>query len=150
MARGPSLEASLGRLAEIRNAAVEETELAELRTFLASKHSHAVAAAARIVGEHGLDALRPQLVEAFHRLMEQPIKRDPGCRAKAAIAEALHHLDAPEAELYLAGIEHRQMEPVWGGRQDTAMERPSPWASREPREPSPCFATGASMLASRG
>ena len=122
MARGVSLEASLDRLAQIRKAAVEEPELSELRSFLASKHSHAVAAAAEIAGEQGLDELRPLLVGAFHRLMENPIKRDPGCRGKAAVAEALHQLDAPEAELYLAGIEHEQMEPVWGGRQDTASE----------------------------
>jgi HEAT repeat protein len=122
MARKPSLEDSLDRLAQLRDAELGEAEVVELRKFLASPHSHAVAAAAELAGDRELEILRPELVDAFHRLMENPIKRDPGCRGKAAAAEALHQLDAYESELYIAGIEHRQMEPVWGGRQDTATE----------------------------
>ena len=122
MARRVSLEASLDRLAQIRKGAVGAAEVAELRAFVAGKHSHAVAAAAEIAGEHGLDEFRPLLSDAFHRLMDNPIKRDPGCRGKAAIAQTLHQLDAPEAEVYLAGVSFQQLEPVWGGRQDTATE----------------------------
>lgn len=120
MAKAPSLEASLDRLAQIRKAGVDEPERDEIRAFLESKHSHAVAAAARIVAEQRLDELRPDLVRAFRRLMVHPVKRDSGCRGKTAIAEALHELDASQPEVYLAGVRHTQHEPVWGGQQDTA------------------------------
>jgi HEAT repeat protein len=59
-------------------------------------------------------------VTAFDRLLVDPVKRDPGCVGKTAIADALYRLGAGEEELFLRGIRHRQMEPVWGGRTDTA------------------------------
>jgi HEAT repeat protein len=52
--------------------------------------------------------------------MVNPVKIDPGCSAKTAIAETLYRLEAYQADLYLRGISHRQMEPVWGGEEDTA------------------------------
>lgn len=75
------------------------------------------------------DALRAEdgeLVEhlagAFGRLAEDPVKRDPGCVGKTAIARALYRLDAPDDNVLLAGIELVQMEPVFGGRVDVAAE----------------------------
>ncbi len=122
MARAPSLEASLARLARLRAEAPSAERLAELEGFIDSKHSHAVAVAAGIAGDEGLTELQPGMVRAFDRMMAHPIKRDPGCHGKAAIAEALHALDAYEESLYLTGIRHRQLEPVWGGREDTALK----------------------------
>lgn len=126
MARAPSLEACLKRLAEIRRSLLSSGEsadaLAEVRDFLTSKHSHAVATAATIVAEQEWRDLTPELLVAFERLMKTAVKRDPGCKGKAAIADALHELGAYEGELFETGIAHRQMEPVWGGRRDTAGE----------------------------
>ena len=119
MPRRPSLEASLARLAEI--ARTDAADVAELQGFIEGPHSHAIARAAELAGEQGFAELAPAMTGAFARLMEDPIARDPGCLAKAAIASALHQLDADATPLYLAGIDHRQMEPVWGGREDTAM-----------------------------
>jgi hypothetical protein len=79
-----------------------------------------VAVAAEIAGDARLEALVPDLAAAFERLMQNPVKSDPACRAKTAIAEALHQLDADAAEVFLTGVCHVQMEPVYGGRQDTA------------------------------
>ena len=122
MARKLSLEDSLDRIAELRESELVGEDRAELGRFLSSKHSHAVAAAAKIVGDLELEEFRSQLVDGFERLMIQPIKRDPGCRGKAAIAEALHQLEAHEVDLFLNGVKYRQMEAVWGGRQDTAAD----------------------------
>jgi hypothetical protein len=42
--------------------------------------------------------------------------------AKGAIARALVALDCQDAALYRAGIRLRQLEPVWGGSVDTAID----------------------------
>ena len=122
MARSPTLESTLARLSEIRRFPTEDEALLELRRVIGGKQSAAVAMAAEIGGEAQLTALVPDLAAAFDRFMENPVKCDPGCRAKAAIAEALHQLDACEGELYLRGVRHVQMEPVWGGREDSAAD----------------------------
>ena len=48
------------------------------------------------------------------------LKRDPQCWGKNAVAKALKELEHREAAPYLRGTAHIQMEPVWGGQQDTA------------------------------
>jgi hypothetical protein len=66
--------------------------------------------------------LLDRLPEAFGRLCEDQVKRDPGCVGKAAIARALYRADVASDEVLLPGIELVQMEPVFGGRVDTAAE----------------------------
>src|SRR5436305_10838156 len=60
------------------------------------------------------------LLRAFDRLFENAAKCDPQCWGKNAIARALKDLDYNVAEPFLRGAVHVQMEPVWGGSQDTA------------------------------
>ena len=90
--------------------------------MLRGRQPHAVAAAAQIVGQSGIDGLIPDLVAAFDRLTDCPAKADPGCRAKTEIAEALYRLRYDDEEVFLRGIHHVQMEPVWGGEVDTAAD----------------------------
>jgi HEAT repeat protein len=59
-------------------------------------------------------------VAAFDRFFDNPAKSDPQCWAKNALAKALKDLGHTGAEVFLRGIAHFQMEPVWGGRQDSA------------------------------
>ncbi|MGH7790284.1 MAG: HEAT repeat domain-containing protein [Candidatus Binatia bacterium] len=120
MARGRQLDEQLQQLARARRDPGSAESMALLRRVLAGKSSHAAAAAAQIVGEAELHVLAPELVAAFARFLQQPVKSDPGCAAKAAIADALYRLNAAEIDLYLQGIRHVQLEPVWGGRADTA------------------------------
>jgi HEAT repeat protein len=61
-------------------------------------------------------------VAAFERLMINPVKTDPGCHAKAAIADALYRIGDDDQRVFLRGIHHVQLEPVYGGRTDTACE----------------------------
>ena len=56
----------------------------------------------------------------FPRFMSDPVKRDPGCRAKLAVVEALVEFGARETELYLRGLHHVQKEPAYGPPIDTA------------------------------
>jgi HEAT repeat protein len=120
MARSKALENTLAELAKIRSEPLTSESRALLRKVLAGRSSHAAAKAAEIAGELEVDALTPDLVAAFHRFLVNAEKSDPGCAAKAAIADALYRIGAAETETYLCGIRHMQMEPVWGGRADTA------------------------------
>ncbi len=67
-----------------------------------------------------LAALVPDLLAAFERFMTDPVKADPQCWAKTAIVKALRDLEHDDATVFLRGARHRQLEPVWGGREDTA------------------------------
>ncbi|HVN87367.1 MAG TPA: HEAT repeat domain-containing protein [Candidatus Binatia bacterium] len=119
-AKSRSLEDTLAELHQLRADPLAHASVATLRQVLAGKQSHAIAATAKIAGEFEIAVLIPDLVAAFDRLMTNPAKSDPGCRAKAEIADALYHIGADEFALFLQGIRHVQMEPVWGGRTDTA------------------------------
>ena len=81
-----------------------------------------VAKAASVAGELEIEELTPALRDAFHRLLEQPVKRDPGCAAKTAIATALQRGGAYEDEVFRIGVRWVQREPVWGGTVDVACE----------------------------
>lgn len=93
-----------------------------LRAALGDRSSHVAARAAVIAGDAEIGELAPELAAAFDRFMQSPVKRDPGCHAKAAIVRALQLLDHPDAELFLRGAHHVQMEPVYGGQADTATD----------------------------
>src|SRR5262249_48107208 len=67
-----------------------------------------------------LRELIPDIAAAFERLFEDAVQRDPQCLGKTAAAKALTELDCRESELFLRGGRHVQMEPVWGGQDDTA------------------------------
>lgn len=120
MARRPDLEKTLERLKQIRDEPTADGVADALREIIVGPLSHAVAMAAEIAGDTQLHDLVPALAQAFERFMENPVKRDPGCRAKTAIIDALQHLDASEGDLYLRASRHVQLESVWGGREDTA------------------------------
>ena len=91
-----------------------------VRQALGRGSNIAAAKAAALVGEHGIEAFLPDLASAFERFMKQPDKVDKGCLAKLAIVEALAKLGYEGDDVYLRGVRHVQMEPVWGGKADTA------------------------------
>ncbi|HOU15323.1 MAG TPA: HEAT repeat domain-containing protein [Anaerolineae bacterium] len=115
-----ALEDQLSALHALRTAPLTADTLAQLRQALANHNSHVVAAAAEIVGEEELADLEPDLTAAFAALMRNPAKTDPGCGAKTAIANALRACECPAEAVFLQGVRHVQMEPVWGGQVDTA------------------------------
>ncbi|AGA90842.1 hypothetical protein Thimo_2090 [Thioflavicoccus mobilis 8321] len=93
-----------------------------LRTALADRHYRLVARAAELAGDRLLYAVESELRGAYARFLDDPIKRDPGCTAKGAIARALVALDCQDADFYTAGLRYRQPEPVWGGTTDRAVD----------------------------
>jgi len=122
LARSRKVEDELEALGELRRRAPDADATARLRTALAARQSPIAAKAARIAGELEIEALVPDLRAAFERLCVNPVKSDPGCAAKTAIARALYTIGAYEDALFLRGIRHVQREPVWGGSEDTACE----------------------------
>ena len=91
-----------------------------LRKALAQRNNFIVAKAADLVREFGLKELIPELLAAFDRFFEDPEKTDPQCWAKNALSRALAALEHQDAEVFLRGMHHIQLEAVWGGRSDTA------------------------------
>lgn len=92
----------------------------DLAPFLQHKSNHVVAAAAATAERRGANALAPDLVAAFERLMRDPAKLDQGCKATAAIVQALASMADPAARVYFAGIRHVQKEGSFGPPVDVA------------------------------
>lgn len=112
----------LAAIHALREAPRTPEAIAQLRKALADKSSFVVAAAAEVVAAAELTELLPLLSEAFARFMISPEKNDKGCKAKLALADALYRCESQDEKLFRTGLHHRQFEPIWGGRQDTAAE----------------------------
>ena len=119
MAKSRKLEDTLAALNQIADP-TSDAAIATLRKVLASNYGVAIAQVSRLIRKAELQVWVPDLVAAFERCLIKPETTDPNCLAKKAIAEALYHLEYNEETLFLAGIRHVQMEPIWGGKQDTA------------------------------
>ena len=120
MAKRPTTEEQLAAIHAIRQGPDQYDLPRELRGFLRSKSNHVVAAAAATVERLEVGQLAPDLVEAFDRLMRDPAKLDPGCKAMVAIVQALVQMEDAAAKVYFAGIRHVQMEPSFGPPVDAA------------------------------
>lgn len=95
---------------------------AAIKRFLADRHFRVVAKAARLAGERSLHERMTDLITAYARFLSDPLKRDPKCIAKQAIVRALVELGCHDAGFFLDGIRYKQLEPVWGGTEDTAID----------------------------
>jgi len=122
MPRAPSAKDEIASLTKLRADPRAATAGDQLDAALSRRSAAVVAAAARIVGEAELTEQTAAMTEAFARFMQDPTKRDKGCLAKTALADALYKIEADVPDVFLTGIRHVQLEPVWGGKEDTAME----------------------------
>lgn len=114
-----AFEEQIAALDSMRNAP-EDTRAASLRKALAHRNNFIVGKAADLAREFQLTDLTQDLLKAFARFFENPEKTDPQCWAKNALSRALAAFEVQEADVFLRGMRHIQMEPVWGGRSDTA------------------------------
>jgi HEAT repeat protein len=122
MARSGKTEDCLEALSRLRENPAAPGVVAELGKYLGNRSGVVVAKTAKIVAEFELHDLEPQLVSAFQRFMTNPAVTDKGCNAKTEIVRALEALGAAEADVFLAGIRHIQMEGSFGPPVDTAAE----------------------------
>ncbi len=107
-------------LDSLRQAADKAAAIEQLRKALQDRNNYFVSKAAAIAAELQLAELAPDLLAAFDRFLIDPVKTDPQCWAKNAIAKALKDLGHRGPAVFLRGISHVQLEPVWGGREDSA------------------------------
>jgi HEAT repeat protein len=97
-----------------------EAVAGQLRKALKDRNNYVVSKAAAVIADLQIRELCPDLVAAFGRFLTDPLKSDPQCWAKNAIAKALKNLSHRDPAVFLRGLTHAQLEPVWGGRQDSA------------------------------
>jgi HEAT repeat protein len=98
----------------------DEARLEPLRKALGHRNNFIVAKAAGLVRDFRMAQLTREVLNAFDRFFENPVKTDPQCWAKNALSRALAAMEYQEADIFLRGMRHIQMEPVWGGQSDTA------------------------------
>ena len=108
------------RLLDGLKEAPADVAIAGLRRALADPINLIVAKASRITCARQIGELIPDLLNAFDVLLTKP-DRDPQCAGKNEIATALIEMNYAGSEPFLRGSEHVQLEPVWGGRVDTAV-----------------------------
>jgi HEAT repeat protein len=113
------VEEQLEALTRLREGTAE-VAVPALRKALADRVNLVVAKAAKIAAERQFRVLEADLLRAFDKLFDDPVKRDPQCWGKNALAGALKDLGHAESAPFLRGLHHKQMEPVWGGEADTA------------------------------
>jgi len=117
MARKGTFEQKLAQLRRAEQDPFSAKSIAAFRKALLGANKALAAAAAAIVAQYAVTDLIPDLVASFDRFLG---RQDKGCLAKTALVEALDRLEHYEPELFLRGLHHVQMEPVYGGRVDTA------------------------------
>ena len=115
----PNVDAELAALDELSGD--RAAKVAALQRALGG-HYRVAAKAARVAEDALLYELIPSLESSYARFLDKPLKNDPSCFAKKALARALVALDAANVEFFSAGLRYRQLEPVWGGTADTAAD----------------------------
>jgi HEAT repeat protein len=114
-----SFEEQIAALDSLRQQAPEAC-IEPLRQAFKHRNNFVVAKAADLVRDFQLPPLIPELLIAFDRFFENPIKSDPQCWAKNSLSRALAAFEHQDASVFLRGMRHIQLEPVWGGSSDTA------------------------------
>jgi hypothetical protein len=112
----------LNELSGYRQLADARAQQELLTRALQDRNCRVVAKAAALCADHSLRERVPDLKAAWERFLKDPVKRDPQCTAKQAIARALVELECSDVDFFLTGLRYVQLEPVWGGKADTAID----------------------------
>src|SRR5262249_46628890 len=88
---------------------------------LGDRSNLVVVAAAELAGEHAIVELAKDLEAAFARFRANPLRDDKLCRAKIAIVQAPGKMEHQRPAVFETAAAHVQLEPVWGGTEDTAV-----------------------------
>ncbi len=115
-----TVENQLAALSAIRSDPTAGGAVALLRVAVGSRVNLVVAKAAAIVQASEQSAFLPELAAALTRFYAPG--SDRGCDAKAAITECLYTLGHGDAEAFLPGVRHVQMEGSYGPPVDAAID----------------------------
>jgi len=112
-----AFRAKVGRVEAL--AALDESAVLDgLGKALRDRSNYVVARAAAVAARRYVTAAIPDLLAAYERLFEP--ESDPLVLGKHAIASALKELDYRDPAPFIRGLQHVQLEPVWGGSEDHA------------------------------
>jgi hypothetical protein len=114
----PTVEDELAEVAEALRDPTSHQD--RLRQVLERGSSVPAARVAATIGSRHLAGFEDSLLQCFKRFTQNPIKSDPGCRAKLAALDALDHLEWPDPAPFLEASRYVQKEPSWGPPIDTA------------------------------
>jgi HEAT repeat protein len=114
-----SMQEKLARLKRLEEGPLSDDDVREIRQALDAGGMLSVKAA-RVIARQRLLDLAPELVAVFTRSLQNPGKSDPGCHIKLSAIETLNTLDYPEADPFLHGVRHVQLEFSFGSPVDTA------------------------------
>lgn len=120
MAARSSLDEKLAAIRALRGQVLTPEQKALVRQRIGDRSNLVVAAAAAVARENTLVEFAGDLVAAFDRFLVNPLKDDKLCRAKLAIVQALDAMEHLNPEVFEKAAHHVQLEPVWGGSEDTA------------------------------
>ncbi|MDQ3441819.1 MAG: hypothetical protein M3478_15865 [Planctomycetota bacterium] len=120
MAKAPPIEEQVLALSRMRADPKSDATRDALAKALASRSNLLAGKAAQLASELQLAGLLPDVERAFPRFFTD--SADKGCVAKNALAEALESFQSPAEPLFLRGVRHVQMEAIWGGSTDVAVD----------------------------
>ena len=98
-----------------------ESDFADLiRDGLTASHTRSIFLAAELANKANSIDYVSELLDAYARLLVDPVKSDPGCEAKTVIVAALEKSGFDDEHFFLEAIKYRQLEPSYRGATDTA------------------------------
>jgi HEAT repeat protein len=120
MARARRLEDELRHAESLRHRSPGSDATQDIIAALAHRSGLVVGAAARAAHALRCDEALPAMLGALDGLYVDPADRDPKCHGKLALVTALDELGHADAAVFLRAVRHVQLEPVWGGQEDSA------------------------------
>jgi HEAT repeat protein len=118
--KSQAAEAKVAHLNALREDPSSAAAATELKKALLDRSNYVVARAAQMIGECHVSTLAAEMRAAYDRFLVDPVKNDPQCMAKTALAEALVKLEHDDRDFYLRGMQYQQFQPAWGGAHDCA------------------------------
>jgi len=115
-----SFDEQMAALDVLKGRELDAASITLIKKSLAGRSNFLVAKAARLAEDANLTDLIPDLLAAYDRFFSNAEKSDPQCWAKNALSRAFSKLECRDKDVFLRGLRHHQMEPVWGGKSDSA------------------------------
>lgn len=118
--RKDPIKKALQRVQDLRSLGPSEETVAALLELIQNQSGIVVGNAAKVAAQWQAADLAAALKDAFVRLSEDGLNDDPQCWGKVAIIKALHGLAWQDASVYVRGCKTVQLEPIYGGKEDSA------------------------------
>lgn len=115
-----AFDRELAELEAMHDRELTDADVERLRKFLGAANNFLVSKAAKRAADAKLAQLLPEILSAYARFFVDAAKSDPQCWAKTELARALVKFECQNVGVFLRGMRHIQLEPVWGGQEDTA------------------------------